>query len=83
MQGGLVASYSKLDTLDTQRYRWLTRNGDISQVLRGIEAAREAGLAVKTNTVVIAGYNDDEVTKMVDFALQRQPIGRSTMCDKA
>ena len=55
-----------LDSLQEECFRSITRIGEIDPVLRGIEAAREAGLKpVKTNTVVIRGINDDEV---LDFA---------------
>lgn len=42
-----------LDSLDADAFRRITRGGDIAQVLRGIEAAREAGLRVKINTVAL------------------------------
>lgn len=44
-----------LDTLSAERYRELTRGGDITQALSGIEAAKAAGLHVKINAVALAG----------------------------
>lgn len=61
-----------LDSLQTERFRAITRTGDLAQVLSGIEAARAAGFAnLKLNTVVMHGRNADEVLDLVEFALQR------------
>ncbi len=61
-----------LDSLQAERFRDITRTGDLTQVLSGIEAARAAGFAnIKLNTVVMHGRNADEVLNLVDFALQR------------
>jgi cyclic pyranopterin phosphate synthase len=55
-----------LDTLDAKQYHYVTRRGDIERVLAGIETAQAVGLRpVKINTVVMRGFNEDEV---VDFA---------------
>ncbi len=63
---GLHRVNVSLDSLRGDRYRRITRLGNLDDVLRGIEAARQAGLnPVKTNTVIIRGTNDDEV---IDFA---------------
>lgn len=63
---GLRRVNVSLDSLRSDRFHRITRMGNLDDVLRGIEAARQAGLnPVKTNTVVIRGTNDDEV---LDFA---------------
>jgi cyclic pyranopterin phosphate synthase len=63
---GLHRVNVSLDTLRPERFRTITRLGELSDTLEGIAAAKEAGLVpVKVNTVVIRGLNDDEV---VDFA---------------
>ena len=54
-----------LDSLDPARFRHITRHGDLAQVLDGIAAAREAGLAVKINMVALAGLNEDEIGTML------------------
>ncbi len=54
-----------MDTLDPEKFRAITRRGDLSQVLNGIEAARQAGLKVKVNAVALRGVNDDELSRMV------------------
>jgi cyclic pyranopterin phosphate synthase len=65
-QAGLKRVNISLDTLQPERFRQITRRGDLAAVFEGIAAAREAGLVpVKINTVVVRGLNDDEV---VDFA---------------
>jgi cyclic pyranopterin phosphate synthase len=60
-----------LDTLDADRFRQLTRTGDLGRVLAGIEAAREAGLAVKLNAVAVKGVNEDEFVSLTRFAHER------------
>src|SRR3546814_6175979 len=56
-----------LDTLDPQAFRHITRVGDLSVALRGIEAARGAGLAVKINMVALAGLNEDQLLPMLGW----------------
>lgn len=57
-----------LDTLDPQRFRALTRWGDLSKVLAGIDAAQDAGLHVKLNAVALAGENEDEIPGLIEWA---------------
>jgi cyclic pyranopterin phosphate synthase len=55
-----------LDSLDAEKYRQITRLGDLQTVLRGIEKARQTGFSpIKINIVAIKGFNDDEI---LDFA---------------
>jgi len=62
-----------LDSLDAERFRKVTRVGDINKVLRGVEAARAAGFAhTKLNTVLMHGFNDDEAPRLVQFAIDKQ-----------
>ncbi len=61
-----------LDTLDAGRFRELTRVGDLSKVLAGLEAARKAGFkGIKINTVMMRGVNDDEIAGLARFAVSR------------
>jgi cyclic pyranopterin phosphate synthase len=60
-----------LDTLDPERFRRLTRGGDLSRVLAGIDAAQAAGLAVKINTVALARDNAAEIPALVQWAHAR------------
>ena len=57
-----------LDTLDAAKFRLITRRGDLDVVLRGVEAARKAGLSVKLNAVALKGVNEDEVFDLVEYA---------------
>jgi cyclic pyranopterin phosphate synthase len=54
-----------LDTLDADRFARITRWGRIERVFAGLRAAREAGLAVKINTVALRGENEDELADML------------------
>ena len=57
-----------LDTLDAERFRAITRLGDLNKVLEGLKAARGAGLAVKINTVAVRGVNDEEIPSLMEWA---------------
>jgi GTP 3',8-cyclase len=62
-----------LDTLNPERFRDITRIGDLNKVLRGIEAAKAAGFQrTKLNTVMMRGINDDEFVDLVRFAVDQQ-----------
>ena len=54
-----------LDSRRPDRFAHITRGGDLNQVLRGIDAALTAGLAVKVNMVALAGINEDEIEDML------------------
>jgi len=65
---GLGRINVSLDTLRADRFREMTRRGDLAEVLNGIEMARQAGLdPIKINTVVIKDKNDDEILDLVDY----------------
>jgi cyclic pyranopterin phosphate synthase len=57
-----------LDTLDAQKFRAITRWGDLSKVLAGIDAAQEAGLKVKLNAVALKDVNQDEAAALTRWA---------------
>jgi cyclic pyranopterin phosphate synthase len=54
-----------LDSRDPERFRHITRRGDLAQVLAGIHAATAAGLRVKINMVALKGLNEDEIASML------------------
>jgi cyclic pyranopterin phosphate synthase len=56
-----------LDTLDPAAFRHITRVGDLAIALKGIAAARAAGLAVKINMVALAGLNEDQFLPMLEY----------------
>jgi cyclic pyranopterin phosphate synthase len=67
-QAGLDRLNISLDTLNAERYRQVTRTGDIARVMAGIAAAQEAGFKnIKINMVLIPGFNQDEVEPMNEF----------------
>jgi cyclic pyranopterin phosphate synthase len=57
-----------LDTLDPDKFREITRWGDLDKVLAGIDAAQAAGLRVKINAVALKGVNEEELTSLVEWA---------------
>jgi cyclic pyranopterin phosphate synthase len=57
-----------LDTLDAEKFRAITRWGDLGQVLAGIDAAQAAGLAVKINAVALKDVNEDELSDLIGWA---------------
>jgi cyclic pyranopterin phosphate synthase len=54
-----------LDSRDPERFRHITRRGNVGQVLAGIEAAARAGLRIKINMVALRGLNDTEIAPML------------------
>lgn len=62
---GLRRINVSLDSRDPSRFRHITRRGDLTQVLRGIDAAAAAGLKVKINMVALKGLNEDEIAAML------------------
>ncbi|MFK8329882.1 GTP 3',8-cyclase MoaA [Pseudomonas sp. BJa5] len=70
---GLSRLNISLDSLDSQRFKELTRTGDLAQVIAGIDAARAAGFRrTKLNCVVLKGRNDHEVIDLIRFAIDRE-----------
>jgi GTP 3',8-cyclase len=65
-EAGLQRVNVSIDTLNPEKFKKLTRWGDVQDVWAGIHAAEEAGLGVKLNAVVARGYNDKE--DVVDLA---------------
>lgn len=68
-KAGLRRLNVSLDTLNPERFRQMTRGGDLKRVLEGIDAALEAGLQeVKTNAVVVRNHNDKDLPELVEWA---------------
>jgi cyclic pyranopterin phosphate synthase len=69
-EAGLQRVNVSLDTLDPEKFRRLTRWGDLQDVWDGIQAAEEAGLApIKINAVVVQGYNESDVVELAQMTL--------------
>jgi GTP 3',8-cyclase len=61
-----------LDTLDADKFRAITRWGELDKVLAGIDAALAAGLRVKINAVALKGVNEDEFPALIEWAHGRR-----------
>ena len=56
-----------LDSLDKNKFKKITRNNDFNKVVKGIMAAKNAGLKIKINTVALKGINDNEILDLVNW----------------
>ena len=70
MASGIRRVNVSIDTLKPNRFAELTGKARLSQVIDGIQSAREAGLAVKLNMVAMKGINDGEYADYLSFALK-------------
>lgn len=74
---GLKRINLSLDSLDGERFRFISRGGKLKKILSGIDIAIESGFRpLKINTVVIKGFNDDEIARFVEFARRKSLIVR-------
>ena len=61
-----------IDSLNAERFKRISRVGKLEKVLAGIDAANAAGFdKIKLNSVIMRGYNEDEVIALADYAIQR------------
>jgi GTP 3',8-cyclase len=60
-----------LDTRDPDKFRHITRTGDLARVLGGIAAAKAAGFAIKINMVTLRGINEQEIAPMLGWCIQQ------------
>ena len=68
-EAGLKSINISLDTLDPEKYRYITRWGDLNDVLHGIDQALKVGFdKVKINAVLMKGFNDHEILDLVNLA---------------
>ncbi|WP_411726653.1 GTP 3',8-cyclase MoaA [Methyloglobulus sp.] len=82
-----------LDTLDAGKFKAITRTGDLQQVLRGIDAARNAGFErIKINSVILKDKNHLEVVSLLQFAvdkgidisfIEEMPLGMVSQHDRS
>ena len=76
-QAGLTRLNVSLDTVRDETFRTITRNGDVAAVMRGLEAAKAAGIGpIKLNAVVLRGVNEHEVSELLDFAAEEGHVLR-------
>ena len=85
-QAGLKRLNISLDTFDADKYRQITRGGNLKQVLRGIEVASQFPFTIKLNVVVIGGQNDNEIVDFLKYSMEKpvnvrfiefMPVGHS------
>ena len=89
---GVTTINISLDTLDPGKFRALTRTGNLTDVLAGIEAARAENFPrMRINSVILRGNNEDDVLSLLDFALAREldiafieemPLGQVNLAGK-
>ena len=73
-QAGAHRLNISLDTLNPEKYAYITRIGTLDQALKGIDAALEAGFGhLKINAVLIGGFNDDEIPALAELT-KRYPV---------
>jgi cyclic pyranopterin phosphate synthase len=68
---GLRRINVSLDSRNPERFRHITRRGDLAQVIGGIDAAAGAGLKIKINMVALKGLNEDEIAPMLRWCGER------------
>lgn len=74
---GLMRLNVSIDSLRADRFRTITRGGDLASVLRGLDAAARVGFSpIKLNVVVLRGQNDDELEEIVRWAWGRGFVPR-------
>ncbi len=62
-----------IDSLNAERFKKITRTGDLNKVLAGLQASIDAGFdGIKINTVLMRGSNDDEAADLVQFAIDQK-----------
>ncbi len=62
-----------IDSLQPERFKKITRTGDLNKVLAGLQASIHAGFeGIKINTVLMRGSNDDEAADLVQFAIDKK-----------
>lgn len=83
-RAGLQRVNVSLHSLNPEMYRYITQRNLLNKVIRGILRAKDIGLAVKINTVVIKGFNKHELERLIEFAkkyevdlqlIELQPVG--------
>ncbi len=72
-QAGVKRINISIDSLNSERFKKITRTGDLNKVLTGLQAGIDAGFeGIKINTVLMRGSNDDEAADLVQFAIDKK-----------
>lgn len=70
-KAGMKSINVSLDAMDEDVYFLMSRRNNVQRIIRGVESAIEAGLAVKINTVVMKGINESQVMPLLEYAFSR------------
>ena len=70
-RNGFTRINFSLDSLDNNKFKKITRGGELSATLAGIEKTREIGFKLKMNLVAMRSINHDEIVSVLDFCLER------------
>jgi cyclic pyranopterin phosphate synthase len=70
-EAGMESINVSLDAIDEDVFSRMSRRQSVERIVRGIDAARAAGLSVKINTVVMKGMNDSQLIPLLEFAASR------------
>ena len=74
LEAGVRRINLSLDTLNDEKYRMMTRGGELRHALSGLQAALDAGFEkIKINAVLIGGFNDDEIDNLAELTM-RYPV---------
>ncbi len=70
-EAGVQRLNLSLDTLDPEKYRYITRTGSLGDFWKGFDAAMEAGFRkIKLNAVLVGGFNDQEIRSLAELTMQ-------------
>ena len=71
-ENGINRVNISIDSLIPERFKEITRGGDVAEVIKGINAAISSGMGpIKINAVAMKGVNDDEIESLIDFAIEK------------
>lgn len=70
-EAGMNAINVSLDAINEEVFFRMSKRRGVERIIRGIDAARQTGLSIKINTVVMRGINDSQILPLLDFAFSR------------
>jgi len=70
-EAGMEAINVSLDAIEEETFFRMSKRHSVARIIRGIDAAQQAGLSVKINTVMMKGMNDSQILPLADFAFSR------------
>lgn len=70
IKNGVTSLNISVDSITEERFKKITRGGELSKVIKSMKKAVKNGIKVKLNTVIIKGVNDDEIIDMIKFSIK-------------